>query len=380
MSSYSNSPHAIALHYISHPRFHRRFTLPATADHDTLTVTYADIGSTPDPPNLNPPTILFMPGMFASRYTGALIHAIAEKLGVRVLVVDRPGMGDSTDVPLDQRLPIWLELVPRLLTHLGIEHVALVSHSLGTIYLLNTLFYCRQYLHPVRPFVAFLAPWVHPSHSGVTSLQMAQYVPTTAFGLWHLIPKFLLLKFGPVITSSGVAIGKISNGISSGVSSSSIAENAESERNRRQIEAEYGISRDVQVEIYDLMLKRMFGENTVGANSEALQGLRKGADSAKTWGKCEDNARYVRELVEIEKARLNGGGQRLKVRAYFAGSDSMIGEKGREYVEKCWSGDIGECEDALDFEAVAFPGLQHDSLVESAEVWKSIFLQAGGGL
>ena len=65
-------------------------------------------------------------------------------------------MGNSTDVPLDQRLSIWIELVPRLLAHLEIEHVALVSHCAGTIYLLNTLFYCRELLHPERPFVAFL--------------------------------------------------------------------------------------------------------------------------------------------------------------------------------------------------------------------------------
>ena len=65
-------------------------------------------------------------------------------------------MGNSTDVPLDQRLSIWVELVPRLLAHLEIEHVALVSHCAGTIYLLNTLFYCRELLHPKKPFVAFL--------------------------------------------------------------------------------------------------------------------------------------------------------------------------------------------------------------------------------
>jgi hypothetical protein len=80
-----------ALSYISNDRFHRRFELPATADHDALTVSYADVGRVPDPTSTSPqpPTILFMPGMFASRYLGVALHAIAEKLGVRVLVVDR---------------------------------------------------------------------------------------------------------------------------------------------------------------------------------------------------------------------------------------------------------------------------------------------------
>ncbi|KAE8381251.1 Alpha/Beta hydrolase protein [Aspergillus bertholletiae] len=382
MSSNPNSPRAIALRYISHARFHRHYTHPATADHDSLTVTYADAGSTPSPATPSPPTILFMPGMFASRYLGVFIHAIAEKLGVRVLIVDRPGMGNSSDVPLDKRLSIWVELVPRFLAHLGIDHVALVSHSAGTLYLLNTLFHCRELLHPERPFVALLAPWVDPSHSHVTSLKMAQYVPVNAFSVWNLIPKFFLLKAGPAFTSSGVAITKTSNVISSGsIFSSDGGNDTELERNRRQIEAEYGLSRDVQAELDSLMLQFMFEESTVGANSEALQCLRKGADSGKMWGACNDYGAYVKELADLERRRhRHTGEEKLKVRAYFAGNDSMIGKTGQEYMEECWTCNTENFKDAFDFETSTFAELNHDSVVQSAEVLKSIFLQAGGGL
>jgi pimeloyl-ACP methyl ester carboxylesterase len=68
----------------------------------------------------------------------------------------RPGMGHSTDVPLRNRLNIWIELVPLLLGHLQIEHVTLVSHSAGTIYLLNTLIRCRNILHPNTPLVVLV--------------------------------------------------------------------------------------------------------------------------------------------------------------------------------------------------------------------------------
>jgi hypothetical protein len=64
-------------------------------------------------------------------------------------------MGNSTDVPLDQRVPVWVETVPRLLAHLDIQHVALASHSAGTIYLLNTLYSCREILDPKKPMVTF---------------------------------------------------------------------------------------------------------------------------------------------------------------------------------------------------------------------------------
>ncbi|KAF7590645.1 hypothetical protein BBP40_002597 [Aspergillus hancockii] len=355
----SNSPRAFALRYISNTRFHRRFNLPATTDHDTLTVTYADIGSVPEPMNRSTPTILFMPGMFASRYIGVFMHAIAEKLGVRVVIVDRPGMGNTTDVPLHQRVSIWIELVPKLLAHLGIEHVALVSHCAGTLYLLNTLYHCRDLLHPERPFVAFLAPWVDPSHSHVTSMQMAQYLPSTVFGVWNLIPKFFLLKVAPVFASSGMAMTKSSSVMSSGVVG--VAEDvSELEKNRRRIERGYGLSRDVQAELDSLVMSFMFEENTVGANSEALQCLRKGSDGWKTWGKCEDYGVYVR--------------------AYFAKNDSMIENRGQKYVEECWFGEGGaeEFGDVLDFESATYAELEHDSLLQSAKVLESIFVHAGG--
>lgn len=65
-------------------------------------------------------------------------------------------MGHSTDVPLAQRVNTWIEVVPRLLEHLQIDHVALAAHSAGTIYLLNTLIRCRGILDPNRPFIALI--------------------------------------------------------------------------------------------------------------------------------------------------------------------------------------------------------------------------------
>lgn len=91
MSTDSQNLHEEALSYIAHERFHRRFALPETADHGELAVSYADVGRMPEASGAGSghPTILFMPGMFASRYLGVSLHEIADKLGVRVLIVDR---------------------------------------------------------------------------------------------------------------------------------------------------------------------------------------------------------------------------------------------------------------------------------------------------
>ncbi|KAF7554440.1 hypothetical protein G7Z17_g2907 [Cylindrodendrum hubeiense] len=353
MAADPEPPAAGAAQYISDARFHRIFTLPATADHDALTVSFADVGRAPEPSAAapNPPTILFIPGMFSSRYLAIAMHAIAQKLGVRVLVVDRPGMGKSTDVPLPQRVPIWVELVPQLLEHLGIKHVALVSHSAGTMYLLNTLYRCRDILHPDRPSITLLA-----------------------FSIWHLIPKFFLLKAGPAFASSGAIMNKVTNVVSPSVTDGG-QDNSELEKNRRKMEETYGVPRELQIEIDNLVFKSMFEENTVGANSEALQCLKKGGSS---WEKCEDYGIFVRELAEREKIRRGAeesaeGSAKLKVRTYFAETDAMIGKKGQAYMEECWKGKDGEFQDTLDYETSTVLGTDHDTLMQLATVLEIVF-------
>lgn len=67
---------------------------------------------------------------------------------------DRPGFGGSTPVPVEKRVSTWLEIVPAVLEYLGVRHVAVVSHSAGTIYAINTAVHLSRLLHPSRPFVA----------------------------------------------------------------------------------------------------------------------------------------------------------------------------------------------------------------------------------
>ncbi|CAI7622388.1 unnamed protein product [Penicillium glandicola] len=354
------SPRSFAASYVSNSRFHRSFTIEPTPTHGPLNVTYADYGREPDE-NGTTPTLLFMPGMFSSRYIGICLHAIAEKWGVRVLVVDRPGMGNSTDVPLAQRVSTWIETVPRLLAHLGIQHVSLASHSAGTMYLFNTLYYCRDILYPEKPVVSILAPWVDPAKSGNTSMKMAQYIPAPAFKLWNQIPRLFLAKDGSAIATSGEIIANISASFSSKSGDNQA-------KNRRHITQNYGLDLDQQKEINSSMMQFMFKENTVGYNSEALQCLRK---EPNIWGKCEDYEVFVRELVERERGR---DGAPLRVQAFFAESDSLIGKKGQAYVEKCWHqiGD-GESVGSVEFDSRVVSGSDHDSLVPCAEVWENIF-------
>ncbi|EAW09560.1 alpha/beta fold hydrolase [Aspergillus clavatus NRRL 1] len=330
---------------ISSRRFHRRVILNTA--YGALTVTYADIGCATGP------TVLFMPGMFASRYLGIPMHVVAEHAGVRLLVVDRPGMGGSTDVPLAQRVAVWVDMLPRLLEHLSIPKVNLVSHSAGTIYLLNTWAQCREFVGPV---ITLLAPWVDPAHSHVMAMQMAQYVPTKAFAVWHHIPRFFITQASPMLASSGALVRQISSNGNQTAEDRSFLD-----AQWRRVERDYGVPHEEQAEFARLALSYMFAENTVGGNSEALQCLRKdGVD----WGVCSDYARCAQMLAAREQST------GVTVRTYFATKDALVGNKGQKYFEECWQAPGME---AINFVSTTVKDTDHDTLVQSIGVWEEIF-------
>ncbi|KAL7807899.1 alpha/beta-hydrolase [Trichoderma aethiopicum] len=384
MSSVTASARGLALEYISDPRFTQKFSLPDGENQDTITVSFADVGFKPEDPTASrsTPTVLFIPGMFGSRYISAVLDRVAHRYGVRVLVIDRPGMGLSTDVPLCQRIPTWIRMLPQLLAHLDIPHVALVAHSAGTLYLLNTLYHHRDLLHPERPYVAFMGPWVDPARSKSTSMQMLQYIPTPAFSIWHRIPRFFVVDAAPVLTTSGTVLNKATSLFSASVGTD-VQELTVLEKNRQKLADEYDFPRDLQMELSKILTKKIFDENTVGANSEALQCLRKG--QGWSWGECEDYSVLVETLVSAERERRQSNpnwrdSMRLKVRAYFAETDIMIGAGGQKYFEEIWGSKDKAFDDVVDFESVTVPGTDHDSVMQPVEVLEQVFIGAGGSL
>ncbi|KAJ5554594.1 hypothetical protein N7513_004553 [Penicillium frequentans] len=336
---------------ISENRFHRRVTLDT--GYGALNVSFADIGC------VTGPALLFLPGMFASRYPGVLLHVIAERAGVRLLVVDRPGMGASTDVPLGQRVAAWTDMLPRLLAHLEIPRVNLVAHSAGTMYLLNTWAHCREY---VNPDIAVIAPWVDLAHSRVKVMQIVQYLPTKAFAVWNLIPRFFVTQASPVLATSGAVIRRMSLR-----GDSTTPETAKDlsflNDNQRRVERDYGVPQSEQTELSRLAIRYMHTENTVGANSEALQCLRKGDSN---WGVCSDYAECARTLAGYQTSPDSG----YSIHAYFAATDILVGKRGRKYFETCWQAPGVE---AIDFVSREVEGSDHDTIAFSAEVWEEIF-------
>lgn len=224
-----------------------------------------------------------------------------------------------------------------------------------------------------------IAPWVHPAHSHNTAMKIVQLVPVTVLGVWHHIPRFFVTKAAPVFASSGTVFTKMSQTVFPSSHNSSDEEASVSEQNIRKLHDDFGISRDVQIELAKLTTMSMFSEATVGANSEAMLCLKKGESGR--WGICDDYAEFVNQLVDLERSRGISGNEdeakpKLKVKAYFGETDAMIGKKGQNYFEECWKEKNGEFYNILDFVSETIDGEDHDSLTQSAEVLQRIFIDA----
>ena len=71
-------------------------------------------------------------------------------------------------------------------------------------------------------------------------------------------------------------------------------------------------------------------------------------------------------------------GAPLKIQAYFAESDVMIGKKGQAYFEERWRGTNGEYKDVVEFASTTVPGTDHDALALSVDVWEEYFQRCTG--
>ncbi len=71
--------------YVRQEKFNRRLTLPATAKHGELVVSYALAGADSE----SAPGALFIGGLYGGRFLATIADHAAKKLGMRVVVIDR---------------------------------------------------------------------------------------------------------------------------------------------------------------------------------------------------------------------------------------------------------------------------------------------------
>jgi pimeloyl-ACP methyl ester carboxylesterase len=272
-----------------------------------------------------------------------------------MLTYFRPGFGGSTPVELSQRISTFVEVVPLLLAHLRIKHVAIATQSAGTIYGLNLLSQRPDILSPTNPSITFFSPWVHQSHTSVSLLVLVSMLPNTLLNHWNKLTGFMINSAQPVFAVSGGAITAASSAFKSKVAT----QEQKDEEARKSLEG-YGIPLDVKKEIDKLIFKYGFEENTRGANDEARLCLK--STSGTSWHACDDYEEYVKNLAEVWENRVQDGGRKLKVKIVLPGDDHMVGEKGMRYFENCWKGE--SCGNGIVVKVQKIEAADHDSTAD----------------
>ncbi|EXJ65244.1 hypothetical protein A1O7_01585 [Cladophialophora yegresii CBS 114405] len=332
--------------YINDPCLNRTFHLPADplrGRPKPFLVSYADFGFHREgalDDHGEEQVLLFFGPLVSSRLHNAAKDGLAKSYKVRILNVERPGIGKTDSVPAERLLEVWRGVIAALLDHLGIKHVSIGCHSGGTVFGLDFAVHNPQFLHPSRPYIAIAARWVHPSHSGMLIWSLASSLPRSVVARTGNMATFVNSTLGPVLGVSAAVSGSVPQ-----LWSLAKPTGCESEE-RSDV--------DLEEDIRDRVAKRVFADSVRGLGQETQVLLRNGAEK-DGWSDWGDFDVLAPRLVEAVRA---GAGAKLKVDVFFAEKDNMIGDagaKGTRWFEACWR-DV----DDVEFRSETVKGSDHD--------------------
>jgi hypothetical protein len=99
-------PAVEVLEFISDRRFHQSFVLPPnpeTGRTEPHHFSYADFGD-----STSNAVVFFCGGLMCPRFGHSSLDGLVRKHNVRFIQVDRPGIGRTDAIALEQRVQIWL--------------------------------------------------------------------------------------------------------------------------------------------------------------------------------------------------------------------------------------------------------------------------------
>ncbi|KAJ5698444.1 hypothetical protein N7462_000449 [Penicillium macrosclerotiorum] len=138
--------------YIFSPKLTQRVVHPATG----RSIAFSEVG---DPKGH---VVLCCLGMGLTRYLMAFYDELARTLNLRLVTLDRPGVGESGPHQLDEpSTPLsWPDDVAIVCNYLRVTKFSILAHSAGAIYALATALRIPQH---IRGRIHLLAPWIPPS-------------------------------------------------------------------------------------------------------------------------------------------------------------------------------------------------------------------------
>lgn len=109
------------------------------------------------------PICVFL-GLGCVRYLVALFDEIADSLKLRLICIDRWGLGKSSAVPTEKRgVLAWADVVDEVMDQLKVDKFGILAHSAGAPYALATAYRLES---RVCGHVHLLAPWVNADIDG----------------------------------------------------------------------------------------------------------------------------------------------------------------------------------------------------------------------
>ena len=164
-----NSTEIAVGEYLQNARLSRKIKHPLTG----RVISFSEIG---DPYGA---AVFVCLGMGLTRYVTAFYDELATTLRLRLITIDRPGVGGSEPYPpTDRSGPLnWPDDVLAVCQHLGITKFSMLAHSAGAIYALATALILP---HLIKGKVHLLAPWIPPSQLEAISHPTASAPPAAA--------------------------------------------------------------------------------------------------------------------------------------------------------------------------------------------------------
>ena len=147
---------------------------------------FAELGSTDGTP------IIYNHGFPASRLEARLVESQATELGVRLIAVDRPGLGLSTPKP-GRTLSDWPVDITCLADHLGLDRFAMLGVSGGGPATLACAFHLAERLTAVS-LVCGLGPVAETD-----LLRIMHWPARFSFGVARRFPLLARILFGSLI-------------------------------------------------------------------------------------------------------------------------------------------------------------------------------------
>ncbi|PPQ70749.1 hypothetical protein CVT24_000860 [Panaeolus cyanescens] len=130
---------------------------PHAAPDNPLTVSLSDLGC-----STGYPVVVFL-GLGCVRHIMGLYDEMADCMGLRIITIDRWGLGRTEPRPKSSKGIIqWASVVEEVLDLLHIDQCSVMAHSAGAPYALS---FANKLPHRIRGDVCLLAPWVGGSES-----------------------------------------------------------------------------------------------------------------------------------------------------------------------------------------------------------------------